>query len=455
MRRIIKLTLSASIICLGLGIGFVGFAHAQETSTANTATANTATATSSDQNAEGITQEVNLDENVSAADLGIKEPKLLPDSPLYFLKNWARGIQSFFTFNPVKKFELKSKFASEKLIEMKEMIKQNKNPKLIEKATENYENEIDRVKKISDKIKEKAEKNPKLNKFLDKWTRHQLLQQRLLEKLGKQAPAKAFKKIEAARQKHLERFKDVMLKLENNDKLPERLEKAIREQKGSRFKGIKALEVLRRLENTVPDEAKEAIKKAEENILKNTQERLEKMPQQKREMLKDYIEKISGDPMEHMKILQDITTVPQLKGLRKTLMKRAAERIEKKAEEKGCPQWVPPTPGFCPKGRVVIKRDANGCPLPPKCISLPRKLFPIKKFLNNKKRACTTLWRPVCGENGKTYSNGCFAKIAGAKIAHKGICKNSENENKSIRPMRQKGLENLKTESTETPNQSD
>ncbi|MGB9598813.1 MAG: DUF5667 domain-containing protein, partial [Minisyncoccales bacterium] len=53
--------------------------------------------------------EVAEDEKVSAQDLGISEPKWLPDHPLYFLKNWVRGIQLVFTFDRAKKAELRLK----------------------------------------------------------------------------------------------------------------------------------------------------------------------------------------------------------------------------------------------------------------------------------------------------------------------------------------------------------
>lgn len=48
---------------------------------------------------------------------------------------------------------------------------------------------------------------------------------------------------------------------------------------------------------------------------------------------------------------------------------------------------------------------------------------PTKAKIDMKNCVCVQLWMPVCGENGKTYSNSCFANCAGVKFVQ-GSCAN-------------------------------
>ena len=328
-----------------------------------------------------VTEAVNLDEDVKPADLGVGEPRILPDSPFYFLKNWARGIQDLVTVNPLKKAELRLKFANEKLMEVKEIAQKTENPELIKKATENYQQEAEKIKNQVDKIKEKAKDNPRVESFLDKFIHQQILHQKLLQKLETQVPPEALEKIKEAREAHLERFQDVMLKLEDRkEEITEKLDKILEEQKGSQFKEFKNLEVLKNLEEKVPEEAKEAIKQAEENALKRLQGDLEKMSPEDQEKFKEYLDKIGGVKEKQMEIL---------------------ENLKEKLEE---------TPEI--QKKIIQSRD--------------KILERIKQKEIEKPQACITLWDPVCGKDGKTYSNECFAKLAGVEVAYKGGCEETK-----------------------------
>lgn len=392
------------------------------------------------QEASPVEEAVNLDEDIQPEDLGVSEPKLLPDSPFYFLKNWARGIQNVLTFNPIRKAELRMKFANEKLMEVKKIVQKTQDPEKIKKATENYQQEVEKIKNQVEKIKEKAAENPQVESFLDKFIHQQTLHQKLLQKLETQVPPEAFEKIEEAREEHLERFKDVMLKLEDRkEKITEKLDKILEEQKGSQFKEFNNLEVLKNLEEKVPKEAKEAIKQAEENALKRLQGDLEKMSPEDQEKFGEYLEKISGENERHLEIMEnlkakikEVPETPKVLELKERLEEgktKIFQKIEEKLEKLDCPLWTPPALGFCKEGRVIIEKDPEtGCPLQPKCI-IPGEIEILVKPLPVQPETpkpvegvCITLWDPACGKDGKTYSNECFAKLAGVEVDYEGVC---------------------------------
>ena len=404
---------------------------------------------------EVVEEMVNLDEDIQPEDLEVGEPRLLPDSPFYFLKNWGRAIRCFFAFDPIAKAELRTKFSNEKLMELKKVVVQEKDPEALKKAAENYKEEIEKIKEEADRIKEKARENLEVESFLDNLTRHQILHHKLLQRLETQVPPEAFEKIKECRERHLERFAEVMTKLEDRkEKIREKLEEKLEEIEGSKYKHFKNLEVLKNLEEKVPEEAKEAIQKAQENALKRLQGDLEKMSPEDQERFKEYTEKISGEKERHLEILENLKTeiraipeTPRILELKEILEEgkiKAIEKIEEKLEKLGCPLWMPPAPGFCKEGRVIIEKDPEtGCPLPPRCIipgevEIPKPVPPIppeKPELEKIEIVCISLWDPVCGKDGKTYSNECFAKVAGVEIDYKGVCKEEKPVPEKVIPL--------------------
>lgn len=257
------------------------------------------------QENETTTAATTTNEEITAQDLGISAPTILPGSPFYFLKEWVRTVQSTLTFDALAKAKLKEKFANEKLIELQKLVEQNKSNQMIDKGISNYQQAVEQVQKVAENIKENAEQNTEVGKFLDKFVQQQALQQKILEKLQTQVPTTTFQKIEAAREQHLEKFSEVMNKLEvNKQKIQERLEQNL--------------------------------------------------------------EKISTST------LQKIGTSTQEKIIQ--IRDRVLEKIQQ------------------------------------------------KNTTGTATSACMTVWDPICGTDNKTYSNECFAELAGVEVSHEGTC---------------------------------
>lgn len=244
--------------------------------------------------------EVSADENITAADLGIQEPKLLPDSPFYFLKNWARSIQSALTFSSVKKAELKLKFASEKLIETEKLVQKDASKvKVIEKAVKSYRAETTALKTLAESIKGTTD-SPQIDKLIDKIVEKGVKQQLLLDKLGKEVLPQVNAAVNDAKAQALSVLSEVSLKFSSPQALGEKLTKALEAGKDSALKNLKNLEVLKAIESKVPEQAKDAIKRAQENALKRLQLNLQAMPPEKRTQLKGYIKQEVLDAIEKL-----------------------------------------------------------------------------------------------------------------------------------------------------------
>lgn len=356
-----------------------------------------------------------LDEIVEAHELEINEPSLLPDNPFYFLKNWGREIQAIFTFDPSRKAELRLRFAAEKIIELQKLLEKNATPEKIKKGAENYRKEIEKLAKESQAAGETEPNEPETNKFLDKFIKQQTLHQRILQRMENQVPLSVFEKIRAARQEHLKKFAEVMTKLEEKEKIGERLERIIEELKGSEFKNFKNLEILMDLEEKMPQEALPGIHRAQENFFRKLKEEMEAAP----EKFEEYMENVIGSRERKIEVLENLRSDELMKKpqLRENLLEtrdKILEKLDERAEKTNCPAWTPPSSGFCKDGRTVVEKSADGCFLPPTCL-VPGEFGKQQIF-------CITLWDPVCGKNGRTYSNECFAKVANIEIDHNGSC---------------------------------
>src|SRR3989344_4822520 len=136
--------------------------------------------------------------------------------------------------------------------------------------------------------------------------------QRVFDRIEERLPEEALARIRENKEQALERAGETLPGIDEPERRAERLSKAADAQSGSEFKHFKNLEVLKDLRDRVPEEAREAIRRAEENGLRRLKEDIEGAPIQEREKFDDYVRGLPGDAVRHFEIIDDLRTKGEL-----------------------------------------------------------------------------------------------------------------------------------------------
>jgi len=329
---------------------------------------------------EAIITPTTITETDATQSLGLKKIGFLPGSPFYFLKEWRLRIKSVFIRDPIEKAKFQLEILSQKLTEAEKLAEKNSREEILKMAFDNYKKAMERLKIRLEELKTFS-KNPEIEKLLDKIVEAEIRHQEVLEKILKITSGQE-EAIRGARKGILENFSFFRLRFENQKEFMEKLESKIDELNLSSLP--QPLGELRKLR------LMEALKKQLENVS------LENYPEE----IRIKIEKL----MEKLKIkIEQRRAVLEKQGFSK-------ETIEKILESA-----IEPLP------KIPPEKLPKGHPPGAKPNRYPEPTLK-KPSLEKPEKFCIALWDPVCGEDGITYQNSCFAEIAGVKVEFKGEC---------------------------------
>lgn len=442
---------------------------------------------------------------ITANDLNVSEPTILPTSPFYFLKELGREVQLLTTLNPTQKAELKLKISSEKLLEAEKVSADKED---LENALSSYTNSLNDLKNYASTLKQDSESS---NNLLKKITIQTFIQQKLLDQIASEQNDSS-QKIYESKEKSLNSLTTISLELGSSEKVKEALEEATNNTK---LGTMNVIEVLQKVEDIVPEQAKKTIIEVQNKIIENklgdislseedkitlngyledlktktgykdliSEEYIQKIVEENQDILNslgDISEEdktklveygksiLSEDNIDYKEILNGLLSL-DISSNAKTIVDEIQSEIANRYSEGGisCIGIINPVCGkdnknysnICEAKKIGIdvayKGECGSCIAEGKTLATGKECCPGYKVCPNDTKnscqkscgetsseniVCTADWSPVCGENGKTYSNKCFLNKTGVKIAYEGECKKIEEKETSIPSILNKTL---------------
>ena len=279
-------------------------------------------------------KDVELDLTVSAKDLKVADPIILPDNPLYFIKRIFRQFALVLGLDPVTRAQRLISQDNEKTLEAAKLVQISGDTKTIELAL----NTLKEVQEDFDKLKKNAkalEQLPaeKVDKLVNQIIENGVARQTVLASILDKVYGDTYVEVEKIRSDILKDGVDTLLELTNNNvpSLTDKLEQAVEQISGSDLNEIKAIELLTEIKKDQPAEIQPILEESIDQLTQKLEDQLLQLPEEERvEKVLAYIAAEPGNPVIQFQAadeLKDHFDNPQLVELAEGIKDAAVENL--------------------------------------------------------------------------------------------------------------------------------
>ncbi|MDO8425845.1 MAG: DUF5667 domain-containing protein [bacterium] len=261
--------------------------------------------------------------DVSTADLGATESRVLQDSPFYALKRFGRAVRKAVTRDPVKEAELRLRYANQELADAQRLADTKSTAGVADDVADGVAAARRELAAVAASgaalLAEKQDNGSAVERMVERIADSAFTQQRAVERIDRRINATVSEEEREQFHERLQQEQERMLTyvggvvgtVDDPAFTAQRFSRALDNQPGSEFKHFKNIEVLKRLEAKVPEQARDAIRAAQEHGIQRMQEHLSEAPERAEEF-RAYVEHAPGDAIIQTVILERMRAQPNV-----------------------------------------------------------------------------------------------------------------------------------------------
>lgn len=279
-------------------------------------------------------------EQVTPEDLGVDDNLRLPNSPLYFLRDWARGIQLFFTFDHVEKMKLRLQYANEHAIEAQRLAELDEDvDEDIQESLDKREQQLQRLQEAFDSLSDEEKNDERISQLLDTLLEKEEKAQALIDSLSDKIPADALERIKENKDKMVDHLREVIESSGvSEEDVKERLERIFElrdedadDESEDETRLLRRAEFFERLgDNGLRD----SVTPVREKLLERLEKRLQSSDEEVSERLREVLQNAHGDEAR-VRVLEEVDDKLRIRSdIRSDIRETLRDVEERKSEDK-------------------------------------------------------------------------------------------------------------------------